>query len=534
MNQLPLRLARDIGVLEVYLETSGAGHVFQGRLENIPGLLGELMIAGEADPGIFGLDIPFTFGKGPIESSRKIEAIRARAEQLWKEFQRCDPARAEDVRGRYLRAVDARLPANPNVAVKILRRGSGGSGELRSFASLFVREDEALRRLNHGNILRRYACLVDPRLGPYTILERVRGRSLEGVLRLRGQYGTGPLPLAAVGKVALQLAHTLGYAHARGVVHGDFRPLNVRLLKAEAGDGKTGAIVKILGLGSDGPGDPAYAAPEQARGEGASPATDVYQLGLTLFAVATGTLPDGDSDFFRRRVHHFRPEVGPRLENAIEGAREKDQAKRWPLDRVVEALTEVCASKSFTLDQGPRAGIAEELLERAQANAALKDYYRAFEALDLARDFLEAVPEERARKVRSQYEQVAARCAAFREPVEAIRRICREHIAPVDGAMTELYTRYGRGEPILTDEEKGRLQDHGTDVVVLRRSLFDRIIEHTSAAIRELGLIDPESVGEIHRKMVDRASSQETAVSDLAAKLVKFGDDYLRSDSASK
>src|SRR5204863_9731609 len=123
-----------------------------------------------------------------------------------------------------------------------------------------------------------------------------------------------------------------------------------------------------------------YSSPEMIRGGKPSAATDVYQLGSTLYVLATGRLPyeAGSPDEIREqllsdaahpaRVHHIRGEISPRFEALIEGAREKDENKRWTLKRVVEEMTQLYASKGFSLDDAPRGSIAEELLVRVQTD----------------------------------------------------------------------------------------------------------------------------------------------------------------------
>lgn len=538
---LPIRLHRDVAVLEEYTGTLGAGHVFAGRLVNLPALLGELMIAGEMDPGFFGLEIPFTIGRGPVEEEAQVRAIRARADALWAEFRALAPDEAARARDRYRRALDSRLDPEGRVMVKVARRGASEGPSPRPWAQLLLREDEALRKLRHPHILRRYGRLVDPRLGLCLLLERVPGKTLERVWRRRVERGQGPLPLAAVAHIGYQVAHALLHARGAGVSHGDLRPANL-ILESPA-QGASRGLVKVagfgVGIGND-LGALPYAAPEQLREGAFGPETDVYQFGVTLYVLACGRLPYDleEPEAFRRRllapdphphrVHHFRPEISSRFEALIEGAREKDPSRRWSLERVVEAIAEVYASKAFTLEQGPSATIAEELLDRVQANGAIRDYYRAVEALKLAGDFLEGLPPDKAAEARRRYEALRAQYEPYRAAVEAAMRIQRQHIAPVDRVMEELYRRYGRGEPLLTEEEKGILRESGSDVVVVRRSLFDWILEHTSAAIAELSAIDPELVGAMHRRLVDRASSQEVAATDLAARMVKFGEDYRR------
>ena len=66
---------------------------------------------------------------------------------------------------------------------------------------------------------------------------------------------------------------------------------------------------------------------------------------------------------------------------------------------------------------------------------------------------------------------------------------------------------------------------------IIKRSLIDGILGHTHAAIEALGKLDGDLIGDMHRKMVDRASSQEVACSDLVAREIQFGDDYRKANS---
>jgi hypothetical protein len=66
----------------------------------------------------------------------------------------------------------------------------------------------------------------------------------------------------------------------------------------------------------------------------------------------------------------------------------------------------------------------------------------------------------------------------------------------------------------------------------VKRSLIDEIMHHTSSAIRDLSQIETEQIGDVHRRLVDRASSQEEACTDLVSRMVKFGEDYHRTPAS--
>jgi len=533
--QLPHTIFREVAVLDGYLGAAGPAHIFQAKLCNLPSLIGEMMIAGESDPNFFQIDYKFTIGKGPITDEGLVAAIRKRADDLWKEFKAGANVRNRE---RYLRVIDTRLLDNPSLAV----RAPAHQGVESKDSDRLLGEDRALQKLNHRNIVRRYARVDDPTLGPCILMEHVQGKTLDRIWRRRVENKQGPLPLPAVAHIAYQLAHALSHAHQQGVVHGELHPANV--LIEESPHSKAKGVVKLAGFGGGGAGGAStlpYSAPDQIRDGTPSPASDVYQLGATLYVLATGKLPYEASSPDAMRdlllsgdphpaiVHHSRPEISPRFEALIEGARQKDPAKRWPLAKVVEEITQLYAAKMFSLDDAPRGSIAEELIVRVQTDFALKDFYRAIEAIDLAKDFLEGVPGGRGEEVRRRFDALKSQIEPYRSEVEKVKAVQKKHIAPVDHLMEELYTRYGNGEPILTHKDKGVMKGEGQETVIVKRSLIDGILAHTSSAIQELSKINAEMVGDMHRKMVDRASSQEEACSDLAKRMIQFGDDYIKS-----
>ncbi|MER6398925.1 serine/threonine-protein kinase [Kitasatospora sp. NPDC001603] len=198
--------------------------------------------------------------------------------------------RVDSVLGRgggadVLRAVDERL--NRAVALKI-PRPDATADTVRRFAT----EARMLARLSHPGLIEvyDYGSVAEQ---PYLALELVEGPTLAAVLR------SGPLPAADVRRLGRDLAQTLAFVHAHGMVHRDVKPSNVlvdaagrprladfgaaRLLDRQASSGDealtcTGLIV----------GTPAYLAPEQIRGRGALASADIYALGLLLIECLTG------------------------------------------------------------------------------------------------------------------------------------------------------------------------------------------------------------------------------------------------------
>jgi tRNA A-37 threonylcarbamoyl transferase component Bud32 len=106
---------------------------------------------------------------------------------------------------------------------------------------------------------------------------------------------TGTLTPEAAARIGLDLLDALSSAHAAGVLHRDVKPANVLLTQGRA----VLADFGIATLDGDAPagehglvvGSPAYMAPERARGEAPSPASDLWALGATLYAAVEGRAP---------------------------------------------------------------------------------------------------------------------------------------------------------------------------------------------------------------------------------------------------
>jgi serine/threonine protein kinase/formylglycine-generating enzyme required for sulfatase activity len=168
------------------------------------------------------------------------------------------------------------------VARKVLRTGRVDGDALARFR----REAELTAQLQHPGIVPVYdvGLLADGR--PFYTMREVAGRTLADAI---ASVEPGGVPRALV-DVFARICDAVGYAHARGVVHGDLKPANVLL-------GDFGEVLVVdWGLSAlvdaDGgavAGTPAYLSPERARGERvASPAADVWALGAVLYEILSG------------------------------------------------------------------------------------------------------------------------------------------------------------------------------------------------------------------------------------------------------
>jgi eukaryotic-like serine/threonine-protein kinase len=175
------------------------------------------------------------------------------------------------------------------VAIKLLKRGMDSDALLRRFA----RERRILAQLEHPHIAR----LLDGGVAadglPFIAMEYIDGVAITEYAR---RHGLGPRQRA---ELLLQAADAVAHAQARLVVHRDIKPSNILVDGAGRVHVLDFGIAKLLdntgeeALTATGVGilSPAYAAPEQIRGEPVTTATDVYALGGVLFELLAGRLP---------------------------------------------------------------------------------------------------------------------------------------------------------------------------------------------------------------------------------------------------
>lgn len=179
-------------------------------------------------------------------------------------------------------------------------------------AGRVIREAHAAARLNHPGIVTLYE-LGEEGGSAYLVSELVKGPNL------RERASAGRLSDRALAEVGAQLCAALVHAHSRGVVHRDIKPDNV-LLRIGPGGRALLADFGIAALADEpGPtatgqviGSLAYMAPEQAAGQGAGEASDVYSLCLTLFELWTGSNPvaAGTPAATVRRIGSELPSLG--------------------------------------------------------------------------------------------------------------------------------------------------------------------------------------------------------------------------------
>jgi serine/threonine protein kinase len=188
-------------------------------------------------------------------------------------------------RGRALDVYDAwSLERDCRCIAKVIRPDR----QLPRVRKRLVLEGEVLLELAHPNIVRAYELRRRPRT--VLILETLGGETVEHMI----QSAPRRLAIADVALLGLQLCSAIGYLHGRGYLHLDLKPSNVIV---QAGQAKVIdlSLARPPGSVRRGMGSPPYLSPEQAHGERAGAATDVWGIGATLYEAATGTWPFPDA-----------------------------------------------------------------------------------------------------------------------------------------------------------------------------------------------------------------------------------------------
>jgi eukaryotic-like serine/threonine-protein kinase len=226
------------------------------------------------------------------------------------------------------------------VAIKMLAPESNKSHDL---SIRLLREADALRDIDHPNVVR---VLDSGETGsgvPYLVLEALPGETLGDYLR---RQGTPPFELAL--DLVRQAAQGLCAAHRAGIVHRDVKPDNFVLVgptddpyglklidfgMAKLDSGGTSGTHTILGTVE-------YMAPEQILAEPVDARSDVYAMGVVMFRLFTGHLPFDTSqpaDLLRHQLFSSMPppswlseDLDSRIESMILAATRKHPGNRYP------------------------------------------------------------------------------------------------------------------------------------------------------------------------------------------------------------
>lgn len=241
-----------------------------------------------------------------------------------------------------------------DVAVKevILPHGFSDDDRALQYKRTF-REARTAARLGHPGVVTVYD-VVEEDGRPWIIMELIKTRSLDQVIKEEGALD--PLRAADIGRQMLAALHA---AHTAGVLHRDVKPSNVLLA---AGDR---AVLTDFGIAiAEGDatltqtglvmGSPAYIAPERARGRTAGPASDLWSLGVTLYAMVDGRSPFERSEPMAALVAIISEEPPP-------------ATSAGPLRPVIEGL--LCKDPDARMEAREAGLLLDDILREASEDA---------------------------------------------------------------------------------------------------------------------------------------------------------------------
>jgi serine/threonine protein kinase len=210
-----------------------------------------------------------------------------------------------------------------------------------------LREARVAARLTHPGVVTVHD-VIEADDSPWIVMELVPARSLARILA-----EDGPMPPSRAAKMGTVLLDALGSAHAAGIVHRDVKPGNVLItaggrtvltdfgIAIVAGDPRLTQAGMVMGT-------PGFCSPERIRGAPASPASDLWSLGATLYAAVEGHGPfDGQGSamaVLANIVHGDPPpatSAGP-LGPVITALLNRDPAARPDAGTARRMLTEAC------------------------------------------------------------------------------------------------------------------------------------------------------------------------------------------------
>jgi serine/threonine protein kinase len=264
--------------------------------------------------------------------------------------------------GEVRAGTDLRL--DRQVAVKLLRSELADQAELRA---RFEREARAAARISHPNVVAVFDTGEHHGV-PYIVMERLPGTTLADEL------DAGSCTEQQACTIGLEVLSALDAAHRLGVVHRDIKPGNI--LRGHDGHVKVAdfGIAKIAEDSDPGTtgvlfATAAYLAPERLAGEPATPASDLYSVGLVLYEALAGRPPfradsalglvSAISDGRAAPLAECRPDVSPPVVAVIERAMAREPDRRFASATAMAAALSAAAKAPTTVEGTPTLPVAD-------------------------------------------------------------------------------------------------------------------------------------------------------------------------------
>ncbi|MBC8021966.1 MAG: serine/threonine protein kinase, partial [Burkholderiales bacterium] len=215
--------------------------------------------------------------------------------------------------------MDLRL--HRRVAIKTILKTEHADAMLQDHTSRFLREAQAVARLNHPNIVQVYDFGEEDDVS-YIVMEFITGKDLKSYFDSGSRFDA-----REVTRIMGELLDALDFAHGNGVVHRDIKPANVMIdshnrtkltdfgvarltdrERAPAEHTQAGTMV----------GTPAYMSPEQVLGQHIDHRTDIFSAGVLLYQMLTGQKPfEGGAFTVARKIVETDPPPPSTLEGSL-------------------------------------------------------------------------------------------------------------------------------------------------------------------------------------------------------------------------
>ena len=235
--------------------------------------------------------------------------------------------------GVVYKARDTKL--DRTVAIKFLPPHLSADEEAKK---RFIQEAKSASALDHPNICTIYEIDETDDGATFIAMACYDGKTL------REMIDEGPLEIAKAVDIASQISSGLAKAHDNGIVHRDIKPANIILTSdghvkiLDFGIAKLESATRMTRAGHT-LGTVAYMSPEQTRGEGVGPATDVWATGVILYEMLTGHQPFR-GDYEQAVIYSILNEdpspvtesgrdIPVSLQELLEKTLEKDPSKRY-------------------------------------------------------------------------------------------------------------------------------------------------------------------------------------------------------------
>lgn len=197
-----------------------------------------------------------------------------------------------------------------NVAIKMLRYELSKD---ENFIKRFNREAMQVTKLQHPNVVTTHA-IGEYKNQPFIVMEYIKGTTLKDFLRERKSI----TPEEAV-HIMIQICQGVDQAHHQGVIHRDLKSQNIMI------DDELNVKIADFGIALSSNeaemtqtntimGSVHYLAPELARGNVATPASDIYSLGILLYELLTGTVPFKGEGAVNIALQHMESDIPSVLE----------------------------------------------------------------------------------------------------------------------------------------------------------------------------------------------------------------------------